>query len=1518
MSKRDRELKQRLEELFSVPAETESRDAAAAPAQPETSTSDTPQSPSPSVSQAALPASLEFWQTVLDQLPLPVYIKDRNHVWIAANPAFGDFIGQPAATLIGHADKEQPDEAWQLDDQVLETSQADDTQQSTALPDGSIRTQRVRRVPLNITDGHAQYVLGMLEVTVKVSATPDAVPSIPHIATDFEIAFEHAVVGMALVTTDGRFIHANSAWCAILGYTEQELLSKHFRDLTHPDDVENSQEYLRKMLAGAINSFTTEKRYIHKQGHVVWVELSSVLLRDANQQPLYFISQIQAITERKQLETRASDLEALYQSVVETLPHSLCRKDLEGRFTFGNQTFCDTVGLSLAELIGKTDYDIHPPELAEQYRQDDRRVMESGRPEEFVEAHSVKDSPIHYVRTIKTPVHDDQGRVVGIQIMFRDVTESQTAHEELKLRTSALESAANGIAITDRDGDLLWINPAFTQLTGYTLEEATGQNPRVLTSGMMPPEFYQRMWHTISTGQVWRDELVNQRKDGSEYFEEMTITPVRTHGDEITHYIAVKQDITARRRNEEQLRLLTSAVEAAATGVIMTDHDGRIQWINPAFTALTGYSTEEAIGQTPRLLKSGKQPPEFYQKMWSTIGAGEVWHGELINRRKDGTEYYEELTITPVRTQGQTITHYIAILQDITERKQAEEERERAMKQAAKRARQLHTAAEISGAAAAMLHLDELLPVVVELVRERFDLYYAGLFLKDEANQWAILRAGTGEAGRKMLESNHRLKIGGESMIGQCVASGDARIALDAGAEAVRFSNPLLPRTRSEMALPLSTRGRVIGALTIQSDQLSAFSPEDISVLQTMANQIATTIENVGLFDQARTAHAEVEARLNEIQILQQFGQAAAQTLDVEPVLDTLVQTIEGQLRLPHISVALIDRDAGVLRTLRATGNMARLQGLARSLDNVQDDITMDVARKGQAEIIDGWDDRLDRTIYDREGHANLVRAFVPLRLRDESIGVLEAGYLRNKRAALTPEEMRVLRGLTDQVAIALDNARLLEQTRQILGTLRTNEAQLNEALRIARLGYWEYDVEKDLFQFNDQFYSIFHTTAEQHGGYQLSSAYYAEHFVYSEDLPIVGTEIEKALNSTDRHYNRVIEHRIRYADGDIGYISVSINIDRDEQGKILRYYGANQDITDRKRTEDAIRTAEERLRLIVETIPIPLLISAASDGKVLFSNTQLGDMFGLPVKELLGRQTPNFYANPADRGRLLEQLRRDGALRDYELQVKKVDGTPMWMLVSMQPLVYAGQDALLAAFYNVTERKHFEEILQQNRTQLAEALRVARLANWEYDVASDTFIFNDEFYALLRTTAEREGGYQMSSAQYAQRFVHPEDAPLVGQEILKAIQSADPNFSGELDHRIFFADGEPGHITVRYRIQKDAEGRTIKTLGANQDITDRKQAEAERERALAEAERLSAENRQLYEQTQRDAERERTINRVTARIRNAQTVEQVLHIAAQELRTATQSAASVIKIAPADSQPDDHSHNGHGQNGKE
>ena len=178
--------------------------------------------------------------------------------------------------------------------------------------------------------------------------------------------------------------------------------------------------------------------------------------------------------------------------------------------------------------------------------------------------------------------------------------------------------------------------------------------------------------------------------------------------------------------------------------------------------------------------------------------------------------------------------------------------------QAERRSRLLEAAARVSHSITSILDLDALLRATVDIICEEFGFYYAGVFLLDEKGEWAVLRAGRGEPGRKMVEAGHRLRVGGSSMIGTAIAERKARIALDVGEEPVHFKNPYLPHTRSEMALPLVVRNEVIGALTIQSVEEAAFSEDDITALQTMADQLAVAINNARLLADLEEAHKEL------------------------------------------------------------------------------------------------------------------------------------------------------------------------------------------------------------------------------------------------------------------------------------------------------------------------------------------------------------------------------------------------------------------------------------------------------------------------------------------------------------------------------------------------------------------------------------------------------------------------------------------------------------------------------------
>lgn len=177
---------------------------------------------------------------------------------------------------------------------------------------------------------------------------------------------------------------------------------------------------------------------------------------------------------------------------------------------------------------------------------------------------------------------------------------------------------------------------------------------------------------------------------------------------------------------------------------------------------------------------------------------------------------------------------------------------------AEKRARYFEAANKVGHGLATILDLDQLLPQTVDVIVDAYKFYYAGVFLIDKEGQWAVLRAGHGDAGKAMLDAEHKLEVGGNSMIGDAVANRIARISLDVGEEAVFFKNPHLPNTRSEMALPLTIGKEVLGAVTVQSEEEAAFSEEDISTLQTMADHLAIAIKNAYTLHELENAHAEV------------------------------------------------------------------------------------------------------------------------------------------------------------------------------------------------------------------------------------------------------------------------------------------------------------------------------------------------------------------------------------------------------------------------------------------------------------------------------------------------------------------------------------------------------------------------------------------------------------------------------------------------------------------------------------
>jgi GAF domain-containing protein len=342
-------------------------------------------------------------------------------------------------------------------------------------------------------------------------------------------------------------------------------------------------------------------------------------------------------------------------------------------------------------------------------------------------------------------------------------------------------------------------------------------------------------------------------------------------------------------------------------------------------------------------------------------------------------------------------------------------------------AEQLTTAAEVGRAAASILDLGALTREVVELVRERFDLYFVGLFLLDDMGEYAFLEAGTGEAGQAMRDAEHRLQVGGLSMVGTACAQRQPRIALDVGDEPVRFDEPLLPDTRSEIALPMMVGDRVLGALDLQSAESDAFSASDITVLRLVADQVAVAIDNAQRFSEEAGV---LEATSSHYRISRRLAAAGTTEEVIQAILNSVAETeadgcIVGLLGYaPDGNIA----SATFLGAWERRGRSSLPIGVSFSAEGSPFPLQM---------TTDYWS--IDDATQDTQilpGPRQFLlqlggQAFVNIPLR---IGSRATGFLNVRRIApgpFSPASLRLYQTLADQAVVALENARLLEETQR-------------------------------------------------------------------------------------------------------------------------------------------------------------------------------------------------------------------------------------------------------------------------------------------------------------------------------------------------------------------------------------------------------------------------------------------------------------------------------------------------------
>jgi len=761
----------------------------------------------------------------------------------------------------------------------------------------------------------------------------------------------------------------------------------------------------------------------------------------------------------------------------------------------------------------------------------------------------------------------------------------------------------------------------------------------------------------------------------------------------------------------------------------------------------------------------------------------------------------------------------------------------------AERTHDLELASEVGRTASQKVaNLDELLSAATELIRDRFNLYYTQIYLIDPSERMLVLRAGTGNVGAELIRRGHRLMIGFDSINGRAVSDKQAVTVADTTQSASFLPNPLLPNTHSEMAVPLIAAGHVVGVLDMQSEQPGALSESNLPAFETLAGQLAIAIQNASLFAEAEQARSEMEAQaqrltssgwqdfLNGIERGEQLSYAFDQTKVISVESTSSIQT-ESALTIP---ISIVGAEVGRIQlekqadhiwtedeseVAQATANL-----LARHVENLRllaqaEQYRFEAEQVSRRLTHAGWNTFLENRnqsdtafIYDLDkvrpfsGNDNhqsekALKQFIVV--RDETIGELTVDDVN----AADEKTTQIVAAVANQLSGHIENLRLLEQTQQ--RTLDLEEAQTfldsvieslphmlfvkdAEELRFLRwnkaaeelvgfsqeamLGKNDYDFfpkeEADFFTLKDREVLASGKTLDIPEE-PLATAYRGTRFMHTRKAPVYG------------------------ADGKPKYL-----------------LGVAEDITERKKSEEVIRMAHHRAQIILESVTIPMVITRLSDNYLTFVNPPAIEVTQFNYEEVINQPAPDFYANPEDRKKFINELRATGNVSDMVVQLRRKSEEAFWALLSARVFDYQNEASILTTFVDITERIHAEEAIKAEQQRAQTILETVSVPMIISRLSDSIVLYANQALSQFRHVPLEE----LIGAHTMDYFVNPDDRVRL-VEILKE-QGQTTDFETQLKRK----DGTISSVLLSARIINYQNELCVLTTYV--DITDRILAE--------------------------------------------------------------------------------------------
>ena len=689
-----------------------------------------------------------------------------------------------------------------------------------------------------------------------ISDRKQAETEIRYLATFVEAASE-AIMN---VTMQGKIAAWNAAAEHLFGYTKEEIIGRSIISLSPPELQEQASGFMQKLARGE-SIPPTESVRLTKDGRRINVLISASPIKNDAGQVISFNGVMLDISEQKQAEQALKDSEERFRRFSDVTSEGLVFHE-QGKIVDANEALVKIFGYSNAsELIGKNLLDFIAPEA----RPTVIKQIQSGNPLPYEAVALHKDGTPFPVEAAARQ-YEFEGKTIRVA-SIRDITERKKAEIELLRLKNAVEQTGDGIAITDIDGNLLYANPAWAEMHGYTLEEIIGKHlsmfhtPEQLERDVAP--FNEK---AMATGHS-SGEIGHVRKDGTVFPTLMTVTLRRDANGQPIGLIGTARDISDQIKTREILQESETRFRTMADFTYDWEYwlgpDGKFIYVSPSCERISGYSVDDFMNE-PNLFTHLVSPEdqaawEEHMRTYHTahgLESGEI-DMRIINRNGE-TRWFNHVCRAVHDQQGHWLGRR-ASNRDITDRMILQQEIQESLE---RRGRQVQITTQIAQSISSATDLGDLYQRVVIQVKEQFGYYHAQILRYDPVQNAVVLVTGYGEVGAKMMEFGHTLPMG-TGLIGTAASTGQTVLRPALRNDPDWRPNPLLPDTKGEIAIPIKLGETILGVLDVQSDTADALSSDDQLLLEGLCGQIAVTIESTRL-------RQEMNERLEEINRLYQ------------------------------------------------------------------------------------------------------------------------------------------------------------------------------------------------------------------------------------------------------------------------------------------------------------------------------------------------------------------------------------------------------------------------------------------------------------------------------------------------------------------------------------------------------------------------------------------------------------------------------------------------------------------------